>query len=230
MKTIGLLGGLSWESTLEYYRIINETVKERLGGLNSAKIVLYSVNFAELIEYDHHGKSKKAVELVINAAKSVESGGADCLLICTNTIHKMYETIQKRINIPVLHIADAAAKKIKEKKLNKVGLLGTKPTMEMDFYKKRLKDKHNIETVVPGESDRKIVHSVIFEELVLGKFTENSKNKYLSIIGRLESEGAEGVILGCTEIPLLIKQEDCEIPVFDTTAIHAKAAVDFALK
>lgn len=229
MKTIGLLGGLSWESTLEYYRTINRTVKERLGGLNSAKIVLYSVNFAELIEYDHHGKSKKAVELIINAAKSVESGGADCLLICTNTIHKMYKSVQKRIDIPILHIADAAAEKIKEKKLRKVGLLGTKPTMEMDFYKKRLTEKHDIETVIPEESDREIVHSIIFGELVLGKFLEKSKIKYLDIIKKLQSKGAEGVILGCTEIPLLIKQEDCKIPVFDTTTIHAQAAVNFAL-
>ena len=230
MKTIGLIGGMSWESSSEYYRIINETVKEKLGRLHSAQCILYSVNFEEIATLQHEGKWEELTELMINFALSLEGAGADFIVICTNTMHKMAEDIENNINIPLVHIADATGEKIIEKGLAKLGLLGTDFTMEEDFYKKRLRERYSIEVMIPSQSDRKIVDSVIYNELCLGTIKQSSKEKYKEIIKRLVSDGADGVILGCTEIPLLIGQDDVEVPVFDTTTIHARAAVELALK
>ena len=230
MKTIGLIGGMSWESSQEYYRIINETVEETMGGLHSAKSLMYSFDFEEIEKLQHQGDWDKLAELMIQAAKDLEKGGADFIIICTNTMHKMADEVQKNIQIPLLHIADAAAERIKKKGVNKIGLLGTKFTMEEDFYKDRLIDKYEIEVIIPNEQERQIVHEVIYNELCLGKINQSSKKQFKEIIQNLISAGAEGIILGCTEIPLLIKQEDVEVPLFDTTTIHAKAAVKNALE
>jgi len=230
MRTIGLIGGMSWESSQEYYRIINETVKEILGGLHSAKIIMYSVDFEEIEKLQHQGKWKELTELMIDAAQRVEKGGADFVVICTNTMHKMADEVQKNIKIPLLHIADATAEKIQEKGLGKIGLLGTKFTMEEDFYKGRLKEKYGLDVIIPNEEERQIVHDVIYKELCIGEIKQSSKEQFKKIIQNLVSNGAEGIILGCTEIPLLIKQEDVEVPLFDTTMIHAKAAVEYAIK
>lgn len=230
MKTIGFIGGMSWESTLEYYRIINEAVKERLGGFHSAKIVMYSVDFAEIERLQHEEKWDKAISLMIDAAKRVERGGADFVLICTNTMHKMADDVAANINIPLLHIADATAEKITSLGLKKIGLLGTRFTMEQDFYKGRLKEKFGIHVVTPNESEREIVHNVIYKELCLGEIKDSSREQLKTIINRLGNRGAQGIILGCTELPLLINQEDCPVPLFDTTVIHAKAAVAYALR
>jgi len=230
MKTIGLIGGMSWESSQEYYRIINETVEEIMGGLHSAKSLMYSFDFEEIEKLQHQGDWDKLTELMIEAAKDLEKGGADFIIICTNTMHKMADEVQKNIQIPLLHITDATAEKIKEKGVNKIGLLGTKFTMEEDFYRHRLLDKHEIEVIIPNEEERQIVHEVIYNELCLGKINQSSKNKFKKIIQNLISNGAEGIILGCTEIPLLVKQEDVEVPLFDTTTIHAKSAVENALR
>lgn len=230
MKTIGLIGGMSWESTAEYYRIINEAVKERLGGLHSAKIVLYSVDFEEVEQLQHQGKWDKATNLMIDAAKRVERGGADFVLICTNTMHKMADDVAANISIPLLYIADATAEKITSLGLKKIGLLGTKFTMEQDFYKGRLKDQFGIRVVIPNESEREIVHNVIYKELCLGEIKDLSRERIKTIINGLSDNGAQGIILGCTELALLMKQEDCSVPLFDTTIIHAKAAVDYAIQ
>jgi len=230
MKTIGLIGGMSWESTLEYYRIINETVKEKLGDLHSAKIILYSVDFEEIEKLQHQGEWEKLTELMIDAAKRVEKGGADFILLCTNTMHKMANEVQNNIKIPLLHIADATAKKIREKDLKKIGLLGTKFTMEEYFYKGRLAAKYSLDVIIPYEKERLIVHDIIYNELCLGYIKHYSKEQLKKIIQNLVANGAEGIILGCTEIPLLIKQEDAEVELFDTTLIHARAAVKLALK
>lgn len=225
MKTIGLIGGMSWESSLEYYRIINEKTKENLGGLHSAKILLFSVNFQEIELLQHRGDWEELTKIMIEAATTLEKAGADFIVICTNTMHKMAEDIERSVSIPLLHIADASAKAIKERGLTKVGLLGTKFTMEQDFYKKRLEDKHGLEVITPDEIDREIVHSVIYEELCLGKISPKSKKEYLRIISKLKKSGAQGVILGCTEIPLLLQQRDVSLPLFDTTEIHSEYAV-----
>jgi len=230
MRTIGLIGGMSWESSQEYYRIINQTVKERLGGFHSAKIIMYSVDFEEIEKLQHQGKWKELTELMIDAAQRVEKAGADFVVLCTNTMHKMADEVQKNIKIPLLHIADATAEKIKEKGLGKIGLLGTKFTMEEDFYKGRLKEKYGLDVIIPNEEERQIVHDVIYKELCMGEIKQSSKEQFKKIIQNLVSNGAEGIILGCTEIPLLIKQEDVEVPLFDTTKIHAKAAVEYAIK
>lgn len=230
MRIIGLIGGMSWESSQEYYRIINETVKERLGGLHSAKIIMYSVDFEEIEKLQHQGKWKELTELMIDAAQRVEKAGADFVVLCTNTMHKMADEVQKNIKIPLLHIADATAEKIKEKGLGPIGLLGTKFTMEENFYKGRLKKKHGLDVIIPSEEERQIVHDVIYKELCIGEIKQSSKEQFKKIIQNLVSNGAEGIILGCTEIPLLIKQEDVEVPLFDTTMIHAKAAVEYAIK
>lgn len=230
MKTIGLIGGMSWQSTLEYYRIINETVKEKLGGNHSAKCILYSVDFAETVELVHEENWVELTDLMIKAAQKLERADAEFIVICTNTIHKLAEDIQKSVNIPILHIVDAVAEKIVEKRFSKVGLLGTKFTMEEDFYKKRLKEKYKIEVIIPDEEERNTVNSVIYNELCNGKIILSSKEKFKKIIKNLNVKGADGVILGCTEIPLLVKKQDVDIPLFDTTAIHAKAAVEFALR
>jgi len=230
MKTIGLIGGMSWESSSEYYKIINETVKERLGGLNSAKCIMYSVDFEEIASLQHQGEWEELTKLMINFAQQLEGAGADFIVICTNTMHKMAPEIQDNINIPLLHIADATAERIKEQGLRKPGLLGTKFTMEEDFYKQRLKEKYNLDVMIPSNTDRAIIDSVIYNELCLGILKQSSKEKFKDIIRKLVSVGADGLILGCTEIPLLISQEDVEVPLFDTTAIHSKAAVAFALQ
>ena len=229
MKTIGLIGGMSWESSLEYYRIINETVKEKLGGFHSAKSVMYSVDFEEVKKLQHQGKWDEATELMIDAAQKIERAGADFIVICTNTMHKMAEKVQNSIKIPLLHIADVTAEKIKAQRLKKVALLGTKFTMEEEFYKGRLLKKHGLEVIIPNEEERQIIHDILYDELCLGEIKKLSKDKFKKIIDNLVVRGAEGIILGCTEIPLLINQEDYEIPLFDTTTIHAKSAVEHAL-
>jgi aspartate racemase len=227
MKTIGLIGGLSWESTSEYYSYINRFVKEKLGGLHSAKCLLHSFDFQEMVDLQHKGDWDQATNQMIHAAKALENGGADMIVICTNTMHKMAPEVKNEVKIPLLHIVDAVAEKINEQSMTKVGLLGTKFTMEQPFYKEYL-SKHGIEVIIPNEEDRKIVHDVIYNELCKGDFKEASKDKYIQIINRLYKQGAEGIILGCTEIPLLVNQEDTFVPLFDSTLLHAKAAVDFA--
>jgi aspartate racemase len=229
MKIIGLIGGMSWESSLEYYRIINERVKEKLGGLHSAKSLMFSVDFDEIEKLQHDGNWEEATRVMIDAAQRLEKGGADFIVICTNTMHKMANDMQKAVGIPLLHIADATAEKIKTAGINKVGLLGTKFTMEEDFYKGRLTNKYNLQVLIPNEEERQIVHDVIYKELCLGNIQQKSRNEFIKIINNLASHGAEAVILGCTEIPLLVKQEDVKIPLFDTTRIHAESAVDYAL-
>jgi aspartate racemase len=230
MKTIGLIGGMSWQSTVEYYRIINETTNERLGGSHSARCVLYSFNFAEIEKLQVEGKWDELTRLIAKAAQILESADAEFIVICTNTLHKLADDIQKNVKIPILHIVDAVAEKIVENRFSKVGLLGTKFTMEEDFYKKRLKEKYNIEVIIPDKEEREAIHNIIYNELCLGSIKPSSKEKFLNIIKNLNTKKAEGVILGCTEIPLLVKDEDVDIPLFDTTTIHAKAAVEFALR
>jgi aspartate racemase len=229
MKTIGLIGGMSWESSIEYYRIINELVRERLGGLHSAKSVIYSVDFAEIETLQREGRWEEATRFMVEAARRVERGGADFLLLCTNTMHKMADRVQEQIGIPLLHIADATAAKIKARGLRRIGLLGTMFTMEGDFYRGRLVDRHGLEVMIPAARERGIVHGVIYDELVVGKIIPSSKMQYLDIIRGLVRDGAEGIILGCTEIGILVGQKDVEVPVFDTTLIHAGAAVEYAL-
>ena len=230
MKTIGLIGGMSWESSLEYYRIINELVKEKLGGLHSAKSLMYSLDFDEIEKLQHQGKWDKLTSIMIKAAQDLEKGGADFVLICTNTMHKMADDIQNNINIPLLHLVDTTADKIKQNRLRKVGLLGTNFTMEEDFYKGRLMNKYGLDVIIPNENDRQIIHQVIYQELCLGNIKKSSKDQYIEIINKLIESGAEAVILGCTEIPLLIQQEDVKVPLYDTTTIHAEAAVEYSLK
>lgn len=230
MKTIGLIGGMSWESSLEYYRIMNEKVKEELGGYHSAKCLMYSVDFEEVKQLQYSGNWQAATDLIVQAAEHVERGGADCLLICTNTMHKMADEVQANISIPLLHIADATGARIAAQNIRKVGLLATRFTMEEDFYKNRLKEKFDLDVIIPDEDDRKIVHNVIYEELVFGQVKQESKEEYKRITRQLVAKGAEGIILGCTEIMLLMNQEDCSVPVFDTTRIHAEAGVEFALR
>lgn len=230
MKTIGLIGGMSWESSLEYYRIINETVKEKLGGFHSAKCLMYSVDFEEVEKLQRHGKWDEATALMIDAAQRVKKGGADFVVICTNTMHKMAEEVQSSINIPLLHIADVTAERIKAQGLKKVGLLGTKFTMEEDFYKGRLIKKHGLEVMIPDDEEREAINNILYNELCMGEIKKISKDKFKKIIDNLVLKGAEGIILGCTEIPLLIDKEDYEIPLFDTTRIHAEEAVEYALQ
>jgi len=230
MKTIGLIGGMSWESSLEYYRIINEEVKRKLGGLHSAKILMYSVDFEEIEKVQRQGKWDEATKLMIEASKRLEKGGVDFIVICSNTMHKMSGEVQKNIGIPLLPIGDAIAERIKEASFKKVGLLGTRFTMEEDFYKGRLTEKYGLEVVVPDEKGRQIVHDIIYKELCLGVIKSSSKDQLCEIIQNLVRDGAKGIILGCTEIPLLIKQEDVNVPLFDTTRIHAESAVEYALE
>ncbi|MDF2876902.1 MAG: aspartate racemase [Sporomusa sp.] len=230
MKTIGLIGGLSWESSAVYYRIINELVRDKAGGTHSAKSIMYSVDFGEFEKLQHQGDWEKLTELMIDAGMRLKNGGADFIVICTNTMHKMAEAVESQVGIPLLHIADAAADEVKKRGLRKVALLGTKFTMEQDFYKGRLAQKHGIEVVIPDVDEREVIHSVIYHELVLGKILESSRQSFVKIIDHMNSLGAEGVVLGCTEIPLLIRQKDCIVPIFDTTQIHATAAVEFSLR
>jgi aspartate racemase len=229
MKTIGLVGGMSWESTLEYYRIINERVKEKLGGFHSAKLVMYSVDFDEVESRQHQGQWDELTALMIDAARRVERAGADFLVICTNTMHIMAGEVEKSIGIPLLHIVDAAAAAIKSRSFTRVGLLGTRFTMEKDFYKERLRKSHGLAVIIPEEREREIIHNILYNELCLGEIREESKAAFQKIIAALEARGAQGIILGCTEIPLIVSQKDYKIPLFDTTALHAQAAVDLAL-
>jgi len=230
MKTIGLIGGMSWESTAEYYRIINEAVKERLGGFHSAKIVMYSVDFKEIRELQLEAGWDETTNLMIDAARRVERGGADFVLICTNTMHEMAEEVEASISIPLLHIADVTAERIISSGLKKVGLLGSAFTMEQDFYKGRLIDKYGLEVVIPSQIERQVVDNIIFNELCLGEIKDSSREQIETIMGNLVDDGAQGIILGCTELPSLIKQKDCSVPLFDTTAIHAKAAAEYAFR
>ncbi|MBG9733841.1 aspartate/glutamate racemase family protein [Paenibacillus alvei] len=228
MKVIGLLGGMSWESSVEYYRVINEEVKSKRGGLHSAKCLLYSVDFEEIEQYQSEGNWEKAGAVLANAARSLEKGGADFIVICTNTMHKVIDNIQSKINIPIVHIADATASRIKENGLRTVGLLGTKYTMEQDFYKARL-ELNGINVIVPNAAEREHINKIIYEELCLGKIHQESRDYYKRVIHELIEMGAEGIILGCTEIGLLVKLEDSKVPVFDTTYIHAVEAVNLSL-
>ncbi len=230
MKKIGLIGGMSWESSLVYYEIINEKVREILGGFHSARSVMESVDFAEIEKLQHANDWDSLNDKMVEAAQNLEKAGADIVILCTNTMHLCSDAITRNISIPFLHIAEATGKKIKEQKIQKVLLLGTKFTMEKDFYKKILHNDFGIEVLIPNTNDRNTVHQIIYEELVHGIIQPESKKKYQEIIEKAVKNGAEGVILGCTEIPLLIQSGDVDIPVFDTTRIHAKAAVEFALK
>ena len=229
MKTIGLIGGMSWESSLEYYRIINKTVKEKLGGHHSADCLMYSVDFGPVKDMQYAGEWDKLTEMMISAGLRLKEGGADLITICTNTMHMMYEDVKKATGLPLIHIADTTAEEIKSKNCSKVLLLGTRFTMEKDFYKGHLINKHGIDVIVPEPADIDIINNIIYNELVLGSIKEESKQEYLRVIDKAVASGAQGVILGCTEIPLLVKQEDCTIPVFDTTTIHAVKTVEAAL-
>lgn len=230
MKTIGLLGGMSWESTLNYYKAINQGVKAALGGLNSAEILLYSVNFDHIEKLQRAGEWQKMGDMLAKSAQDLEAAGAHCLLICTNTMHKVAHQIEENISIPLLHIADATAAQLIQDDISRVGLLGTAFTMEQGFYKNRLTERFGIDVIVPNQEDRDCVHSVIYNELCLGEINLESKERYLAIINKLHRQGAQAIILGCTEITLLVSQNDTEIPLYDTTGIHADAAVKFALK
>lgn len=229
MKTIGLIGGMSWESTAEYYQLINEEVKNRLGGLHSAKCLLYSVDFEEIERYQAEGKWDKAGIVLGEVAYSLEKAGADFIVICTNTMHKVVEYIEGKISIPILHIADATASQIKKSSIQTVGLLGTKYTMEQDFYKSRIAS-NDIKVLTPNKEDREKINQIIYHELCLGKIQQSSREYFKKVIKHLTDDGAEGIILGCTEIGLLVKKEDSEVPLFDTTVIHAIEAVNNALK
>ncbi|MGY2574427.1 aspartate/glutamate racemase family protein [Vibrio sp. C8] len=229
MKTIGMLGGMSWESTVSYYKAINEGVKQALGGLHSAKIALYSVNFDEIEKLQRVGDWDQAGVVLGEAAKSIQAGGADFLLICTNTMHKVLPQIEEKIDIPVLHIADATANKLIEDGISKVGLLGTAFTMEQDFYKHRISEKFGIEVIVPEHEEREVVHRVIYDELCQGQILSESREQYINIIDNLRRAGAEAVILGCTEIALLVEQQHTQVKLYDTTKIHAEEAVKLAL-
>jgi aspartate racemase len=229
LAVIGLIGGMSWESSAEYYRIINHEVQKRLGGVHSARSLMWSVDFGEIESLQHLGDWDKLTEQMIDAAIRLERGGADFVLMCTNTMHRMAGAVSEAISIPLLHIADPTGEKIRSAGFRKVGLLGTAFTMEQDFYKARLKDLFGLEVIVPRAEDRRIVHGVIYKELVAGKVLPKSRTLYREIIARLVGEGAQAIILGCTEIMLLVSDEDSAVPLFDTTTIHAVAAVDLAL-
>ena len=229
MKTIGLIGGMSWESTVTYYQLINETVKKELGGLHSAKILLYSVDFAEIEEYQARGQWEKSAEVLSQVAVNLEQAGADFIVICTNTMHKVVPQIKEKVTIPILHIAEATAEALKTKSITKVGLLGTKYTMTQDFYKNKLIDA-GIEVVIPDEAGVETVNRIIYNELCLGIIKAESRQKFLDVIAQLGEQGAQGVILGCTEIGLLVKQADTNLPVFDTTLIHGTKAALLAVR
>ena len=230
MKTIGLIGGMSWESSIEYYRIINETAKEKLGGLHSAKSLMVTVDFAEIEKLQHEDRWDEAGQILVKCAQDLEHGGADFIVLCTNTMHKLADQIIANVNIPFLHIADATAEKIATAGIKRIGLLGTRFTMEHDFYKGRLIENFGLDVLVPNEADREIIHRVIYDELVQGKIVDASREEYKRIMQTLVAQGAQGIILGCTEIELLVKQNDSSVPLFPTSAIHVIAAVERALK
>lgn len=230
MKTIGLIGGMSWQSTVTYYQLINEGIQKKLGGFHSAKLLLYSVDFEEIEKLQHQGKWDETGSILNKAAKNLEDGGADFLILCTNTMHKLSNQIMDGLNIPLLHIADATGDSIKEIKIQNIGLLGTRFTMEQDFYKKHLESKFSISTIIPELIDRKFIHRVIYEELCNGIIDTSSRNRFIEIISKLSKKGAEGVILGCTEIALLVDHSHTSLPLFNTTKIHARSAVNYALE
>jgi aspartate racemase len=230
MKTIGLVGGMSWESTVEYYRIINEAVKEKLGGFHSAKIAMVSVDFADIETLQHRGEWDKAAVLLAEATLRVEAAGADFALLCTNTMHRVYDAVQKAVHIPLLHIADVTGREIKARGLARVGLLGTRFTMEQEFYRGKLARDYGLVVLIPDEEERQAIHTILYDELCLGEIKDASRDVFRKIIRGLEGRGAEGVILGCTEIPLIVNQKDSTLPLFDTTGLHARAAVDLALQ
>lgn len=230
MKTIGLLGGMSWESTVSYYQAINQGIKAQLGGLHSAKICLHSVDFAEIAALQHANDWPQLGQILTSAARSLEQSGADTLLICTNTMHKLAPEIQSQLTIPILHIADATAQSLIDDGVTRVGLLGTRYTMEQDFYTSRLTEGFGIEVVLPSSEQRTLVHNIIYEELCQGKIHDSSRQIYRDIIHSLAAQGAQAVILGCTEIALLISATDTDVPLYDTTAIHTQAAVNFVLE
>lgn len=230
MKIIGLIGGMSWESTVTYYRQINEAIKQRLGGLHSAKIVLYSVDFHEIERLQHAGDWDAAGAMLADAARALDAAGADVILVCTNTMHKVAPAIEAAVRIPLLHIADATAEAIKAAGVSAVGLLGTGFTMEQAFYKDRLRDRHGLDVLVPDADDRAIVHRVIYDELCLGRIVEASRAEYRRIMADLAGRGAQAVILGCTEISLLVGPQDSPVPLFDTTRLHALAAAEWSLR
>jgi aspartate racemase len=229
MKTIGLIGGMSWESTIPYYRIINETVREKLGGFHSAKLVLYSVDFHEIEQLQSSGAWEESGRVLAQAARSLQAAGADLLVLCTNTMHKVAEAIEKAVSIPLLHIADPTAQEIKQARLTKIGLLGTRFTMEQEFYRGKLCDQHHLDVLIPDDADRGIVHRIIYDELCMGLVRDESRVEYGRIIQRLVNEGAQGVILGCTEISMLVGPSDSPVPLFDTTSLHARKAAEWAL-
>ncbi|KFG67085.1 aspartate/glutamate racemase family protein [Microvirga sp. BSC39] len=230
MKTIGLIGGMSWESSAEYYRIINQETNRRLGGVHSAQCLMWSFDFEEIKRLQHDGEWERLAESMKEAAIRLERGGADFIVVCTNTMHRLADAISSTVSIPLLHIADPTAEQIKASGFERVGLLGTAFTMEQDFYKGRLQQRHGLDVLVPDEDDRRIVHEIIYKELVLGQVRPESRQAYRAVIARLIERGAQCVILGCTEIMLLVKNEDSAVPLFDTTTIHAVAAVDEALR
>jgi len=229
MKTIGLIGGMSWESTVPYYRRINETIKERLGGLHSARIILYSVDFHEIERLQATDDWARAGAVLAGAARSLEAAGADFLVLCTNTMHKVASSIEEGVAIPLLHIADPTAAKIKRAGFSTVGLLGTRFTMEQAFYRDRLSKRHDLRVIVPEADDRETIHRIIYDELCLGAVNPNSRGEYARVMKSLSSRGAQAIILGCTEISLLVDQQDADVPLFDTTAIHAQAAAEESL-
>ena len=229
MKTIGLIGGMSWESTVPYYRIVNETIKARLGGLHSARVALYSVDFHEVERLQHAGDWDEAGRLLARAAQRVEAAGADFIVLCTNTMHRVADAMEAAVRIPLLHIADATAHEIRSAGIARVGLLGTRFTMEQEFYRGRLESRHGLEVIVPDAADRAVVHEVIYGELCLGQVKEESRQAYRGVIQRLVAQGAQAIVLGCTEISLLVGERDSAVPVFDTTAIHARRAAELAL-
>jgi aspartate racemase len=229
LKTIGLIGGMSWESTIPYYRQINQTIKEQLGGLHSAKIILYSVDFHELEQLQRAGNWDAAGGMMAAAARSLALAGADFLVLCTNTMHKVGPAIEAAVGIPLFHIADPTAAAIKQAGFSTVGLLGTRFTMEQDFYRDRLRQRHGLQVLTPAQADRDVVHRIIYEELCLGQLVPASREAYLRVMAQLAAQGAQAIILGCTEISLLVDQADSALPLFDTTAIHARAAAEWAL-
>ncbi len=230
MKTIGLLGGMSWESSIEYYRIINQVVRQRLGGLHSARSLMYSLNFAELETLQHQGRWNEIAALLGAAAGHLQAGGADCIVLCSNTMHRVADALQQQVALPLLHIADATAHTIQAQGLHTVGLLGTRFTMEEDFYTGRLREHHGLHVLIPPADERTLLHRVIYDELCLGIREPSSKARFCAIIERLVQQGCAGIILGCTEIGLLVQQQDSSVPLFDTTYLHALAAVEYALK
>ena len=229
MRTVGLIGGMSWESSLTYYQRINTLVKERLGGLHSARLVLYSVNFHTIEALQRRGDWDEAGRQLTDAGRALRAAGAECLLICTNTMHKVAETVESSAGLPLLHIADTTGDAIRAAGLGRIGLLGTRFTMEEAFYRERLRERHGIDVITPEEADRARVHAIIYEELCLGRLLDTSRAELLAIVDRLAAQGAQGVVLGCTELPLLVQPAQCALPLFDTTELHARAAVEFAL-